>query len=417
MDLTPSPEAYAVLDQVRQLFEQDILPRNREMIRSTKQDGELDPPFLDDLRAKARSLNLWNMAHTDLTERQAGLPMSNLDYSIVAELLGRVFWSSKVFNCQWPDVPNMVALQRYATEEKKEKWLKPLLDGDCQSAFAMTEPGAASSDAKNIAATITPDGDNYIVDGQKWYITGGGHERCRFYLFLGLSNPDAAQNRRHSVILVPRETTGVTVGGANAFFGYSEPNGPASEIKFDQVRVPKENLLGGLGEGFAVSQARLAPARLHHSMRAIGQCELLMELMYARALERHAFGRALEGYDTVQYAIAHSRVETEQMRLLLRKVAAQVDMEGEKAAYRDLSILKVAIAQGYYRIADRAVQVFGAMGGYDGTPLADAFAWSRVFRIGDGPDEVHLRSIFRAEPKPELALADSPYVVPPGDWV
>ncbi|MEE1556597.1 MAG: acyl-CoA dehydrogenase family protein, partial [Alphaproteobacteria bacterium] len=316
MDLTPSPEAYAVLDQVRQLFEQDILPRNREMIRSAKQDGELDPPFLDELRAKAKSLNLWNMAHTDLTERQAGLSMSNLDYSIVAELLGRVFWSSKVFNCQWPDVPNMVALQRYATEEKKEKWLKPLLDGDCQSAFAMTEPGAASSDAKNIAATITPDGDNYIVDGQKWYITGGGHERCRFYLFLGLSNPDAAQNRRHSVILVPRETTGVTVGGANAFFGYSEPNGPASEIKFDQVRVPKENLLGGLGEGFAVSQARLAPARLHHSMRAIGQCELLMELMYARALERHAFGRALEGYDTVQYAIAHSRVETEQMRLL-----------------------------------------------------------------------------------------------------
>ena len=417
MDLTPSPEAYAVLDQVRQLFEQDILPRNREMIRSAKQDGELDPPFLDELRAKAKSLNLWNMAHTDLTERQAGLSMSNLDYSIVAELLGRVFWSSKVFNCQWPDVPNMVALQRYATEEKKEKWLKPLLDGDCQSAFAMTEPGAASSDAKNIAATITPDGDNYIVDGQKWYITGGGHERCRFYLFLGLSNPDAAQNRRHSVILVPRETTGVTVGGANAFFGYSEPNGPASEIKFDQVRVPKENLLGGLGEGFAVSQARLAPARLHHSMRAIGQCELLIELMYARALERHAFGRALEGYDTVQYAIAHSRVETEQMRLLLRKVAAQVDMEGEKATYRDLSILKVAIAQGYYRIADRAVQVFGAMGGYDGTPVADAFAWSRAFRIGDGPDEVHLRSIFRAEPKPELALADSPYVVPPGDWV
>ncbi|HJM91572.1 MAG TPA: acyl-CoA dehydrogenase family protein, partial [Alphaproteobacteria bacterium] len=205
MDLTPSPEAYAVLDQVRQLFEQDILPRNREMIRSAKQDGELDPPFLDELRAKAKSLNLWNMAHTDLTERQAGLSMSNLDYSIVAELLGRVFWSSKVFNCQWPDVPNMVALQRYATEEKKEKWLKPLLDGDCQSAFAMTEPGAASSDAKNIAATITPDGDNYIVDGQKWYITGGGHERCRFYLFLGLSNPDAAQNRRHSVILVPRE--------------------------------------------------------------------------------------------------------------------------------------------------------------------------------------------------------------------
>ena len=417
MDLTPSPEANAILDQVRKMFEQDILPRNREMIRSTKQDGELDPPFLDELRAKAKSMGLWNMAHTDLTDRQPGLSMSNLDYSIVAELLGRAFWSSKVFNCQWPDVPNMVALQRYATEEQKEQWLKPLLDGDCQSAFAMTEPGAASSDAKNIAATITPDGDDYIVDGRKWYITGGGHERCRFYLFLGLSNPDAAQNRRHSVILVPRETAGVTVGGANAFFGYSEPNGPASEINFDQVRVPKENLLGEEGEGFAVSQARLAPARLHHSMRAIGQCELLIELMYARALERHAFGRALEGYDTVQYAIAHSRVETEQMRLLLRKVAAQVDAMGEKSAYRDLSILKVAIAQGYYGIADRAVQVFGAMGGYDGTPGADAFAWSRAFRIGDGPDEVHLRSIFRAEPKPEVTLAASPYVVPPGDWV
>lgn len=415
MDLTPSPEAYAILDQVRRFFEQDILPRNREMIRSVKQDGELDPPFLDQLRGKAKSQGLWNMAHTDLTDRQAGLAMSNLDYSVVAELLGRVFWSSKVFNCQWPDVPNMVALQRYGNEEQKEQWLKPLLDGDCQSAFAMTEPGTASSDAKNIAATITADGDHYIVDGHKWYITGGGHERCRFYLFLGLSNPDAGQNQRHSVVLVPRDAAGVTVGAANSFFGYSEPNGPASEIKFHQVRVPRENLLGREGEGFAVAQARLAPARLHHAMRAIGQCELLIELMYARALEREAFGRALEGYDTVQYAIAHSRVETEQMRLLLRKVAAQVDIEGEKSAYRDLSILKVAIAQGYFRIADRAVQVFGAMGGYDGTPVADAFAWSRAFRIGDGPDEVHLRSIFRAEPKPEMPLANSPYIVPPGD--
>ena len=417
MDLTPSPEAYAVLDQVRQVFEQDILPRNREMIRSVKRDGDLDPPFLDELRAKAKSLGLWNMAHTDLTDRQPGLSMSNLDYSVVSELLGRVLWSSKVFNCQWPDVPNMVALQRHATEDQKEQWLQPLLEGECQSAFAMTEPATASSDAKNIAATITPDGDSYVVDGHKWYITGAGHERCRFYLFLGLSNPDAAQNRRHSVILVPRDTPGVTVGASNAFFGYSEPNGPASEIRFDAVRVPRENLLGGMGEGFAVSQARLAPARLHHSMRAVGQCELLIELMYARALERQAFGRALESYDTVQYAIAHSRVETEQLRLLLRKVAAQVDVEGEKAAYRDLSILKVAIAQGYYRIADRAVQVFGAMGGREGTPVPDPFAWARAFRIGDGPDEVHLRSIFRAEPKPEMTLAASPYIVPPGEWL
>ncbi|NQV60132.1 MAG: acyl-CoA dehydrogenase family protein [Alphaproteobacteria bacterium] len=413
MDLSLSSKAYAVLDQVRQFFEQDILPRNREMIRSVKQDGDLDPPFLDQLRAKAKSQGLWNLAQTELADHQPGLPMSNLDYSLIAEFLGRVLWSSKAFNCQWPDVPNMVALQRYANEQQKEKWLQPLLDGECQSAFAMTEPATASSDAKNIAATITRDGDDYIVDGLKWYITGGGHERCRFYLFLGVSNPDAGPNRQHSVILVPRDATGVTAGAANSFFGYSEPNGPASEINFDQVRVPKENLLGEEGEGFAVSQARLAPARLHHSMRAVGQCELLIELMYARALERQAFGRPLVGYDTVQYAIAHSRVETEQMRLLLRKVAAQVDIEGEKSAYRDLSILKVAIAQGYFRIADRAVQVFGAMGGYDGTPVADAFAWSRAFRIGDGPDEVHLRSIFRAEPVPEMVLSTSPYILPP----
>jgi acyl-CoA dehydrogenase len=416
MNLTPSPEAHAVLDQVRQVFEQDILPRNREMICSVKQDGDLDPPFLDELRAKAKSLGLWNMAHTDLTDRQPGLSMSNLDYALVAELLGRVLWSSKVFNCQWPDVPNMVALQRHGTEEQKEQWLTPLLEGECQSAFAMTEPATASSDAKNIAATITRDGDSYIVNGDKWYITGGAHERCRFYLFLGLSNPDAAKNGRHSVIIVPRDAPGVRVGRSNTFFGYSEPNGPASEISFDAVRIPKENLLGGMGEGFAVSQARLAPARLHHSMRIVGQCELLIELMHARAVERHAFGQPLEGFDTVQYAIALSRVETEQMRLLLRKVAAQVDMEGEKAAYRDLSILKVAIAQGYFRITDRAVQVFGAMGGHEGTPVADAFAWARAFRIGDGPDEVHLRSIFRAEPKPEISLATSPYIVPPGEW-
>jgi acyl-CoA dehydrogenase len=412
MDFTVSDNAREVLALVRDFFDREILPRNREMIRAIRLHGDFDPPFLAELRRQARELGLWNMAMTSLDAGYEGTPLSNSDYAPVAEHLGRILWASKVFNCQWPDVPNMTALQKCATAEQKQRWLKPLIDGECHSAFAMTEPGVASSDATNIATRIRRDGDEYVIDGDKWYITGAGHPNCRFYMLLGCSDPEAQRNRQHSVVMVPRDAPGVTVGPPNSFFGFVEPNGPATRVSFRNVRVPVENRIGDEGDGFKVTQARLAPARLHHAMRAVGQGELLIEMMMVRAHERDTFGRPVAQYDTVQYAIAQSRVDVEQMRLLCQKAAWRVDEVGDADAFRDLAVLKVGVAQAYHRIAERAVQIFGAMAGHEGTPVADAYAWSRAFRIGDGPDEVHLRSIYRREAKPEGGLAASPYFEP-----
>ena len=412
MDFNPSQKATDVLTQVREFCESEVVPRNREMIRSVRLEGEVDPPFLDEMRKKARSQGLWNMAMSSLDDDQEGLPLSNSDYAPVAEYLGRILWSSKVFNCQWPDVPNMVALQKCATPDQKRAWLKPLLDGECHSAFAMTEPAVASSDATNIATRIRRDGDAYVIDGAKWYITGAAHHRCRFYMLLGLTDPDAPRNRQHSVVMVPRDAPGVTLGRHNSFFGYIEPNGVANSIRFEKVRVPVENRIGAEGDGFKVAQARLAPARLHHCMRAVGQSELLIELMMMRSAERKTFGRRVDDYDSVQYAIAQSRVDVEQMRLLTQKTAWRVDQVGDAGAFVDLAVLKVGVAQAYHRIAERAVQIFGAMAGHEGTPVADALAWSRAFRIGDGPDEVHLRSIYRRESKPTVSLSQSPFFEP-----
>lgn len=412
MDFAISDHARMILDQVREFAEREIVPRNRDMVRSVRLDGIFDPPWLDELRDQARGLGLWNLAMTDLDAGYEGTPLSNLDYAPVAEYLGRILWSSKAFNCQWPDVPNMAALQKWADADQKERWLRPLIDGECHSAFAMTEPDVASSDATNIATRIRRDGDHFVIDGAKWYITGAAHPDCRFYMVLGMSDPDGPVNGRHSVVMVSRDAPGVRVGRQNTFFGYVEPNGPANEVTFDGVRVPAEDLIGAEGDGFRVAQARLAPARLHHCMRAVGQSELLVELMLARAAERSTFGKRLDEYDSVQFDIGRSRVDIEQMRLLCQKTAWKVDTEGDRAAFRDLAVLKVGVAQAYHRIAERAVQVFGAMAGDEGNPVADAYAWSRAFRIGDGPDEVHLRSIFKREERPAVALADSPYVVP-----
>jgi acyl-CoA dehydrogenase len=409
MDFNVSQTARELLDQIQDFSEREILPRNREMLRANKLHGDFDPPFVAPLRKKARELGLWNFAMTELDEGYDGQPLSNVDYAVLAEYLGRILWSSKIFNCQWPDVPNMVALQQWATPAQKEAWLRPMLDGHSHSAFAMTEPAVASSDATNIATRIKPDGDHYIINGSKWYITGATHPKCQSYMVLGITDPDGAPNRQHSVVMVPRDTPGVIVGQSNSYFGFTEPNGPASSIRFEGVRVPVENRIGKQGEGFAVAQARLAPARLHHCMRAVGQCELLVELMMSRGNERVAFGAPVLERDTAQHWIAQSRVDIQQMRLLVQHAAWRVDQEGARAAFRDLAILKVGVATAYHRVAERAVQLFGAMGGNTATPIAEAFAWSRAFRIGDGPDEVHLRSIYRREPVPTTGIEESIY--------
>ncbi|MCP5179175.1 MAG: acyl-CoA dehydrogenase family protein [Pseudomonadales bacterium] len=413
MDFSLSDNSREVLERVSDFCEREVLPRNREMIQAFKVEANFDPALLTPLRARARSLGLWNFAMTELDDGVAGYPLSNLDYAPVAEYLGRILWSSKVFNCQWPDVPNMVALQQCATPEQKAVWLRPLLDGDCHSAFAMTEPEVASSDATNIATRIERDGDCYVVSGTKWYISGSAHPQCRFYMVLGISNPEASANRRHSVVMVPRNAEGVTIGPRSTFFGFTEPAGPAHALRFDNVRVPVGNRIGGEGDGFRVAQARLAPARLHHCMRAVGQCELLIELMLQRAAERRTFGRAVIDYDTLQGWIALSRVQVEQIRLLTWKTAWLVDTRGSQGAFRDLAILKVAVVQAYRAIADRAVQVFGAMGGNDISPVSESYAWSRAFAIADGPDEVHLRTIFNREAIPASTIANSPYMPGP----
>ena len=409
MNFDISERAAALLAQVREFFQDEILPRNREVIRAARQHHDFDLPLMEELRGKARAAGLWNFAMTTLDDGIEGQALSNSDYAPIAEVLGRVLWASKVFNCQWPDVPNMVALQACATPAQRERWLHPLLNGECHSAFAMTEPDAASSDATNVGTRIRHEGNEYVIDGQKWYITGAAHPRCRYFMLLGVTDPDAPRSRRQSVVMVPRDAPGVSIGPRSSFFSFLEPNGPAHAIRFQEVRVPVENRIGEEGDGFVVAQARLAPARLHHSMRAIGQCELMIELMMARASERKTFGAAVIENDSIRQSIAQSRVDTEQMRLLVQKAAWQVDQVGAQRAFRDLAILKVGVAQAFHRVAERAVQIFGAMGGHEAGPVAETFAWSRAFRIADGPDEVHLRSIFRREQWEGVTTLDSPY--------
>jgi acyl-CoA dehydrogenase len=306
----------------------------------------------------------------------------------------------------------MIALQNCANDEQKRRWLHPLLEGQTRSAFGMTEPDVASSDATNIATTIVRQGNDYIIRGRKWFITGAAHPQCSFLIVMGVSHPDASRTSRHSCVIVPVHARGVRLVRPLRWMGCIDHVAPIGEIDFDDVRVPVENLLGNEGDGFKVAQVRLGPARIHHCMRSIGLCEVLIELMLARAFERTAFGRAIIEYDTVQRWIAESRVELEQARLLTWRCAWLLDRAGHQGAWRDVSLIKVSVPAMLQRIADRAMQVFGAMGGSDDTPIHQALAWGRLLRIGDGPDEVHLRQIFKMETPPPWSIANSPYLLP-----
>lgn len=391
---------------VQDFFDSEILPRHRDWVEHVARRRE-PAPFLADLRAKARSAGLWNL----------GLPdrMSNLAYAAIAEITGRLPWAPEVFNCQAPDVPNMIMLQHAATPAQKERWLQPLLEGRTRSAFGMTEPDVASSDATNIATTLRREGEEWVVNGRKWYITGGAHPDCALVIVMGVSRPEASRTGRHSCVIVPMDAPGLRVVRELRFMGWEDSIAPIAELDFKDVRVPAENLLGQEGEGFAAAQVRLGPARLHHCMRAIGTCEVLVELMMARAAERKTFGRSVIDYDATQQAVARSRIEIEQARLLVLRTADRLDKEGHQAVWRDVSMVKVAVPEMAQRVADRAMQIFGAMGGSDDAPIHRAFATARMLRIADGPDEVHLRQIFRQEPAPRWSVADSPYITRPTD--
>ena len=352
------------------------------------------PPVIEELKAKARASGLWNLF---LSDPEYGAGLSNLEYAPLCEIMGRSLIAPEIFNCSFPDTGNMEVLVRYGTPEQKERWLLPLLAGTRRSAFAMTEPGVASSDATNIASSIVRDGDEYVVNGQKWYISGAADPRCEVFIFLGKSNPNAPRHGQHSMILVPRDTPGIEVGRAMHVLGFDGAPSGQAEVWFRDVRVSKESMILGEGRGFEIAQGRLGPGRIHHCMRAIGVAERALELMVRRALTRSAFGSTLAEKSIIRHHIAESRMDIEQARLLTLKAAFMMDTVGNKVAQSEIAQIKVVAPNMALRVIDRAIQVHGAAGLSQDFPLAGVFAGMRALRMGDGPDEVHREAIAKLE--------------------
>jgi alkylation response protein AidB-like acyl-CoA dehydrogenase len=357
-------------------------------------------PVIEELKAKAKKEGLWNLAlppsdHDDGDYHGAGL--SNLEYALCAEEMGRIEWVSEVFNCSAPDTGNMEVLLRYGTKAQKEKWLKPLMAGDIRSAFLMTEPAVASSDATNIETSITKDGSGYIVSGRKWWSTGAGDPRCKIAIVMGKTDPKAERHKQQSQILVPLDARGVKIVRMLPVFGFDDaPHGHA-EILLDHVRVPAENLILGEGRGFEIAQGRLGPGRIHHCMRTIGAAEAALEKMVRRLSTRTAFGKKLSEQSVWEQRIAEARIDIEMTRLLCLKAADMMDKAGNKAAKLEIAMIKVAAPRIALRIIDDAIQAHGAAGVTTDFGLARAYAHIRTLRLADGPDEVHNRSIARME--------------------
>jgi acyl-CoA dehydrogenase len=349
--------------------------------------------IVDELKAQARAEGLWNLF---LPDNEYGAGLTNQEYAPLAEITGRVHWAPEVFNCSAPDTGNMEILAQFGTPDQKHDWLRPLLDGEIRSAFAMTEPEVASSDATNIQLTIRREGDEYVLDGHKWWISGAMRPRCKILIVMGKTAPDSPdRHRQQSMVLVPVETPGVTVVRNLPVFGYIE-NESHCEVTFEGVRVPASNILGGEGDGFAIAEARLGPGRIHHCMRCIGAAQRALELMCARVSARVAFGKPLAQQGVIQEWIAASAIEIEQARLLTLKAAWMIDTVGKKAAQNEIAMIKVVAPSVMTRVADRAIQAFGGAGVSDDFPLAGMYAGGRTLRLADGPDEVHKRAIARS---------------------
>jgi len=354
-------------------------------------------PVLADLRAEAKSRGLWNL----FLPGEHGAGLTNVQYAPLAEITGRSgHLAPAALNCSAPDTGNMELLATFGTEEQRDRWLKPLLDGQIRSSFAMTEPDVASSDATNVATRIVRDGDEYVINGHKWWITGAMNPEAEILIVMGKTDPSADRHRQQSMILVPRDTPGVSILRGMEIFGYDDhEHGGHAEIEFHDVRVPASNLIGGEGDGFAIAQARLGPGRIHHCMRSVGVAERALELMCARADSRVAFGKALADQGVIRDWIAESRVRIEQLRLLVLKAAWLMDTVGNKAAHTEIQAIKIATPATVEWIIDKAIQVHGAGGLSQDFPLASAFASIRTLRFADGPDEVHKNSLARAELK------------------
>ena len=397
MDFGDSPRAQALKAQVQRFMQDLILPSHRDWLRWSDA-GAYPLDVIEPLKARARAAGLWNLFLPGLRDDEPGTRLSNLEYAPLAEIMGRVPWASEVFNCSAPDTGNIELLQLFATPAQRAQWLLPLMEGTMRSCFAMSEPDVASSDPTNLGTRIARDGEHWVLNGRKWFITGAAHPQCRLAIVMGVSDaaPDAPAHRRHSLLLVPMDAPGLEIVRNIPVMQHQAIEGHC-ELVFRDVRVPASHLLGAAGEGFAMAQARLGPGRVHHCMRTIGQCELALELMAERALERMAFGRHLSDFANVQDWIAWSRLEIDQARLLVLRAAWRMDTEGNAAARTDVSAIKVVAAQLQTRVIDRAMQVFGAVGLTPDTPLAALWSWGRALRFMDGPDEVHLRAVAREE--------------------
>jgi acyl-CoA dehydrogenase len=400
----PSARARELHDRMVAFLREDVLPAEPAYLehrRAAGPDGHEVPPVVEELKRRARERELWNL----FLPAESGL--TQLEYAPIAELSG---WSldlaPEAINCAAPDTGNMELLHLLGTPEQQQRWLEPLLDGRIRSAFAMTEPDVASSDATNIGTRIERDGDEYVITGRKWWTSGAMDPRCALLIVMGKTDPAAPVHRQQTMVLVPRDSPGVTVVRDYPVLGHHDQHGHA-QVRFDGVRVPVTDVVGEEGGGFAAAQARLGPGRIHHCMRALGAAERALALMVQRARERVAFGGPLADQGVVQQQVAESRLEIEQARLLCHRACQVIDTEGNKAARHLVAMAKVAVPRTATRVIDRAIQVHGGAGMTDVTPLAAMYAWHRAMRLFDGPDEVHLRSVARAE------LAREP-VLPPG---
>jgi acyl-CoA dehydrogenase len=382
--------------RVMGLMDEVVYPNEQRFFEQLEaQDNRWEtPPIMEEMKAKARDAGLWNLF---LPESERGGGLTNLEYAPLCEIMGRSPIAPEVFNCSAPDTGNMEVLERYGSEEHKRQWLEPLLAGEIRSAFAMTEPKVASSDATNIESSIVRDGDDYVINGHKWWISGAGDTRCKIFIFMGKTDFDAPRHQQQSMILVPRDTPGVTLVRPLNVFGYDHAPHGHFEITFDNVRVPASNLLLGEGRGFEIAQGRLGPGRIHHCMRLIGVAERSIEAMSARAKDRVAFGKPIADQGVVRDQIARSRIEIDQARLLTLKAADMMDKLGNKAARGEIAAIKVVAPNMALDVIDRAIQIHGAGGVADDFGLAQAWGHARTLRLADGPDDVHLASIAKLE--------------------
>jgi acyl-CoA dehydrogenase len=399
MDFAPTDRCRDFTERVEAFMAERVYPSESMYAEQLREAGDphAQPAVMEELKVEARERGLWNLFHPD---PQWGPGLTNAEYAPLAEILGRSAIASEACNCSAPDTGNMEVLTLFGTPEQQDRWLRPLLDGEIRSAFAMTEPEVASSDATNIALRIERDGGEWVLNGRKWWASNALHPHCRILIVMGKTNPDGPPHRQQSMVLVPLDTPGVTVVRGLPVFGYDDHEGHA-ELTFEDVRVPAENLIAGEGDGFMISQARLGPGRIHHCMRAIGAAERALDLMVARAQERVTFGEPVASRANIQDWIAESRIEIEMARLLTLKTAWLMDTVGNKHARTEIAAIKVAAPEVALKVIDRAIQVHGGGGVSDDFPLAWMYAHLRTLRLADGPDEVHKRTIARRELRAE----------------